>query len=127
MINIEINNSTNFKINQKEIKNFCHRVLKKIRKQVDLSIAFVSPKEIKKLNQVYRHINRPTDVLSFEETNEIIICPQQAKKQAKEVGHSLKEELQLLLVHGFLHLFGYDHQTIRQKRQMDTLTKKLLK
>jgi len=127
MINIEINNSTNFKINQKEIKNFCHRVLKKIRKQVDLSIAFVSPKEIKKLNQVYRHINRPTDVLSFEETNEIIICPQQAKKQAKEVGHSLKEELQLLLVHGFLHLFGYDHKTIRQKRQMDTLTKKLLK
>ncbi|RJQ35188.1 rRNA maturation RNase YbeY [Candidatus Parcubacteria bacterium] len=92
-------------------KIFCSKF--KIKKQV--SIALVSPEEIRELNRVYRNKNKVTDVLSFELDSqeilgEVIICLEQAKKQAEEKQKSIKSELQLLLVHGILHLLGYDHE-----------------
>ncbi len=80
-----------------------------------ISVAIVTESEIRRLNKVYRHKDKVTDVLSFSlETQdflgEVVICLPQARLQAKENKHSLKAELQFLTIHGILHLLGYDHE-----------------
>lgn len=95
-------------------------IQKKFKIKKNISIALVSEIEIKNLNKVYRHKNKVTDVLSFnidsvEILGEIVICLAKAKKQALEHKHSLKAELQLLTVHGILHLLGYDHELSEQE------------
>lgn len=97
----------------------------KIKRQI--SIALVSPQEIREMNRVYRRKDKVTDVLSFnmdgqEILGEIIICLPQAKKQAKEKKGTIKAELQLLTVHGILHLLGYDHEKNKKEllRQLAT-------
>ncbi|MBT4349716.1 rRNA maturation RNase YbeY [bacterium] len=91
-----------------------------------ISIALINEDEIKQLNKVYRKKDAVTDVLSFnidspEILGEIVICLSRAKEQAKQRKKTLKAELQLLTVHGILHLLGYDHelgdkQTVIQER-----------
>ncbi|TSC96374.1 MAG: putative rRNA maturation factor, partial [Parcubacteria group bacterium Athens1014_10] len=66
-------------------------------------------------------------VLSFEDVKEIIICYPQAKRQAKEKKHSIKKEIEILLIHGLLHLLGYDHQKEKDALKMERLEKRLLK
>ena len=105
----------------------------KLKKQI--SIALVAEKDIKELNRVYRKKNKITDVLSFELDNdyilgEVLICPEQARRQAKQKKQSYKSELQLLTVHGILHLLGYDHEKsnqeeIRQKEEEEQILSKL--
>ena len=95
-------------------------IQKKFRLKKNISIALVSETEIKNLNKVYRHKNKVTDVLSFnidsaEILGEIVICLAKAKKQAIEHKTSLRAELQLLTVHGILHLLGYDHELSEQE------------
>ena len=80
------------------------------------TIAFVSDKSIRKLNQQFRNIDKPTDVLSFpaeEETNlgDIAISVETAAAQAKENGLTFEMEIAQLILHGLLHLSGYDHET----------------
>lgn len=89
----------------------------------ELSIALVDLDEMTELNGEYRGKEGPTDVLSFEcddpcaiasadqpvMLGDVIIAPEVAIAQAEEYGHSVEEELDLLLVHGILHLLGYDH------------------
>lgn len=80
------------------------------------TIAFVSDKNIRKLNQQFRSIDKATDVLSFpadEEANlgDIAISIDRAAAQAKENGLALDEEISQLILHGLLHLCGYDHET----------------
>jgi conserved hypothetical protein TIGR00043 len=79
----------------------------------------VSDAQIKRLNKLYRNKDKPTDVLSFpigEKVNgwlilgDVVISVDTAKRQAKELGYSLEEELKRLLVHGLVHLLGYDHE-----------------
>ena len=87
----------------------------KFRKNETISIALVDSQEIQKLNRVYRSKNKVTDVLSFNMDSdqilgEVIICLEQARQQAKDKKSTLKSELQLLTVHGILHLLGYDHE-----------------
>ncbi len=101
----------------------------------DVSVMIVDNKQIHQLNKEYRQVDRPTDVLSFplwdpeedwvivedEETvplGDIVISYAKAREQAEEFGHSLKRELGFLVVHGFLHLLGYDHETPEQEREM---------
>ena len=93
-----------------------------------VSLALVSQVEMRKLNNHYRHKDKTTDVLAFKLTDqqslpqqplgEIVICWPQLKKQARENGNSLKDELRLLTVHGTLHLLGYEHQTKSQTAAM---------
>lgn len=123
---IEINNRTKIRVNKLFIQRILKQSLNFLKKRMDISVAVVSPQEIKRLNRIYRRINRITDVLAFEELNEIIICYQQAKKQAKMMGYSIEQEIKVLLTHGLLHLLGYDHQTKKQKKKMDKLMAKLL-
>ncbi|MDF1541677.1 MAG: rRNA maturation RNase YbeY [Anaerosomatales bacterium] len=90
----------------------------------ELSLALVDVDEMAELNEGYRGVAGPTDVLSFEcddpcpvESDEpvtlgdVVIAPRIAEEQAAELGHTVEEELNLLLVHGILHLLGYDHDS----------------
>ena len=66
----------------------------------DISIVLVDKKKIQEINKKYRKQDKPTDVLSFEEIDEIFICPEIAGK----------ENLVRVLIHGILHLLGYKHE-----------------
>ncbi|MDE5757015.1 MAG: rRNA maturation RNase YbeY [Allobaculum sp.] len=105
------------------------------------SVIFCSPEQIHEINQTYRHIDRPTDVISFalqddsdnifikEEENElgdIFINTQAIEDQAKEYGHSPRRESCFLFCHGLLHLLGYDHMTKEDEEVMFGLQKEIL-
>jgi len=127
---IEVNNLVKAPLSSNRIKKsilkFSNK-LKQLRKLKEISVALVGDKEIKKLNKNYRKINRVTDVLSFEDINEIVICYPQAKRQAKEKKHSVKKEIEILLIHGLLHLAGYDHIKDKDAEVMEKLEKLLIK
>ncbi len=107
-------------VKSKLLSKIAHRALEVLGlSKVELSIALVSDVQIKRLNKLYRNKDKPTDVLSFpigEKVEDwlilgdIVISVDTAKRQAKELGHSLEEELKRLLVHGLVHLLGYDHE-----------------
>lgn len=104
----------------------------KVRPPTAVTVLLTDDEQLRHLNKEFRGIDEPTDVLSFaaEELMEedlddeepylgdIAIAVPIAKKQAKEGGHSLKAELQLLTVHGTLHLLGYDHEEPEDKKKM---------
>ena len=102
------------------------RALNLKKKIENISVALVSGQVIKKLNYQYRQINQVTDILSFEDPPQIIICWSQLKKQAKEQKHSQKKELAILLVHGFLHILGYDHKNKKQRNLMEKQSDKII-
>ena len=103
-----------------------------VQEEYEISISFVNNEEIRSLNMEYRGIDKETDVLSFpmldfieeEEEEEvdaeyideelalgdIVISMEKALEQSGEYGHSFNRELAFLLVHGMLHLLGYDHE-----------------
>ena len=97
----------------------------------EVGVTLVSNRKIKEINKKYRDKNEVTDVISFalnegEEGSEqeqallgdIVISVERAAAQAQEYGHSLERELSYLLVHGFLHLLGYDHMQAEDKKVM---------
>ena len=97
------------------------KVLQKLGyKDVELSITFVRDPAIKKLNRDYRGKNSATDVLSFSAApdfpsvtsyiGDVVISVDTAKRNALSDGRSLKDEITTLIVHGILHLAGYDHE-----------------
>ena len=80
------------------------------------TVAFVSDKSIRKLNQQFRGIDKATDVLSFpadepDNLGDVAVSVETASRQAKENGLSFDDEVRQLILHGLLHLSGYDHQT----------------
>jgi probable rRNA maturation factor len=89
----------------------------------ELSLALVTDREIRDLNRQYRGKDKPTDVLSFPLADalcphllgDVIISIETATRQAQRRGHALLEELQTLLIHGILHLLGYDHEISRRE------------
>ena len=101
----------------------------KFNPTVEVSIVIEDDNYIQALNKQYRGFDEPTDVLSFpysgtdpdtghEFLGDILIAFPKAKRQAEEGGHPLMDELILLVVHGILHLLGYDHETEDQKKEM---------
>lgn len=104
----------------------------------ELSVALLSDNSVKALNRKYRKINKPTDVLSFSGKTEkmpgldnflgeIVIAKGVCQKQAKKHQHSFKKEFIILLIHGTLHLLGYDHKKDKQAVIMEQLEMKILK
>jgi len=86
------------------------------RSESSATIAFVSDKRIRELNRQFRGIDKTTDVLSFpaeEESNlgDVAVSVETAAIQAKENGLSFDDEIAQLILHGLLHLSGYDHET----------------
>ena len=107
----------------------------------EVSILLTGNKYIRRLNQEFRSIDQPTDVLSFPQNadedpcipekiilGDIAVSLDIAKAQAKEHGLDFKEEVILLLIHGILHLLGYDHEISEQEeKQMRNKTRELFK
>ncbi|HEY1080431.1 MAG TPA: rRNA maturation RNase YbeY [Bdellovibrio sp.] len=92
------------------------KVLKKAHLQQELTLVFLDKKPAQKLNKEFRGKDYATDVLSFDSMEpssfgELILCPEVLKRQAKEHGLTYREELGYMLLHGILHLLGYDHET----------------
>lgn len=89
-----------------------------------VSLALVGKDRIQELNQRFRGVDAPTDVLSFplergaRLVGDVVICVPQAIMQARQFGHSLEREMAYLGVHGTLHLLGYDHDTIEDRAAM---------
>ena len=115
----------------------------------EVGLVITTQEKVQQLNRGYRGKDKPTDVLAFymmsaaEETGaespdfivppdgmhhlgEVIVSYPQAVIQAKEHRHSVKRELAILIIHGVLHLLGYDHQKLELKRQMNAREKKIL-
>ena len=98
-------------------------------KDYEVSIAFVNNKTIRFANRVYRGKDSVTDVLSFslkKNSGEILVSYSQAKTQAKETGHGVRDEISFLIVHGLLHLFGHDHEKPKEAKKMFDLQKKII-
>jgi probable rRNA maturation factor len=104
---------------------------------VDLTIVQTGDAEIQTLNRDYLGHDAPTDVLSFpsNETDpesgtrylgDVVISIPRAKEQARQVGHSLEAEVQLLVVHGVLHLLGHDHAEADEKALMWAAQREIL-
>lgn len=99
--------------------------------EAEIEIKFVSRSEITRLNEVYRQKMGPTDVLSFELEKkpllgQVFICYNFTKEQAKRLGKTLNDEVALLLVHGILHIAGYDHMNPSEEAEMQKTETKIL-
>ncbi|PIQ06215.1 MAG: rRNA maturation RNase YbeY [Candidatus Nealsonbacteria bacterium CG18_big_fil_WC_8_21_14_2_50_37_10] len=110
---IEVNNLTTVVIDEDFLKKTAKIVTDgEKKKAIELSIALVRQGRIRELNKRYRGKNRVTDVLSFsyDGSGDIVICLGEVKKNAKRFGTTFKKELAICLIHGILHLLGYDHE-----------------
>lgn len=98
-------------------------------KQSGMGIVIGNDRLLHKLNRKYRMVDSPTDVLSFTSgevdpdtsdiyLGDVVISLPRAEEQASAEGHALADELQLLVVHGTLHLLGYDHEALEDKKSM---------
>lgn len=103
--------------------------------EVAVNVVLVDDDQIHQYNKDFRNIDRPTDVLSFEDGSEeagilnlgdIMISVDAIRRQAHDYGHSLKREFCFLIAHGYLHLLGYDHHTPEEETEMFTLQKRIL-
>ncbi len=116
------NNQKIVPIKRESVRSIVRRVLKSEGVKADeVSIVFCNDAFIHDLNKRYRGVDNPTDVLSFSLTEdgsnrsgiaalgEIIISIETALRQAEECCHPIERELEILLIHGLLHLIGYDH------------------
>ncbi|MEA2451668.1 MAG: cytidine deaminase [Actinomycetota bacterium] len=102
----------------------------------ELSLLFVEADHIRRLNNRFAGDDYATDVLAFpmmEDDEEgslllgdVVICPSVADKNATELGHGLQDELSALVVHGTLHLLGYDHQKEDDKEKMDKRSRAII-
>lgn len=121
---------------RKILKDLANRILNDSgRSEAELSILITDDEEICSLNRSYRCVDSPTDVLSFSQIEgegpvivsqllgDVVISWETAQRQAREMGHSDLFEMKKLLIHGVLHLLGYDHEGdvegAREMREME--------
>jgi len=151
VIFLEISNRTSYNIennyffrlfqnlNRKNLLS--HKISSLVIDKSVVNLAIVNDEEIKSINKKYRNKDKVTDVLSFEffaknefilpenknYLGEIFISYPEAKRKAKEFNISIEKELTLLFIHGLLHLLGYDHIKIADRKEMRKIEKKFLK
>ncbi|MDR2109132.1 MAG: rRNA maturation RNase YbeY [Coriobacteriales bacterium] len=96
----------------------------------ELSVSFVEDDEMQALNRDYRSIDAPTDVLSFgiddELLGDVVVSPAQARLHARDFSSSEAAEIDLLIVHGILHLLGYNHEDDAEAARMEARENLLL-
>jgi len=137
---------------EQSLSEFLDKILQELNfAQAEVSIAFVSDAEMAQWNQSFRHKKGPTDVLSFPALSrrraerhakrkhavvkspvttgdflgDIAIAPETARRFAKENGRTLDNEIRILMLHGVLHLMGYDHESKSDFGQMNRIEQKL--
>jgi len=151
---IVIDNQKNFELDVNEIIRVSDFLFKKLEKEEssELNIVFIGRKEIRDINKKYRNIDKETDVLSFSYLDdksvfgfiddaesfkdeygfftigEILICPAVADENIKiyKKDWSLTKELIFLIIHGMLHIYGYDHEKEDKKLLMEEQQQLLL-
>ena len=103
----------------------------------ELTLVLGNEDQIQELNRKFRNIDQPTDVLSFKDDlqdpdsgiayfGDVIVAVPIAEAQAMSAGHSIEAELSLLVVHGILHLFDYDHSTEVEEEEMWEIQSQIL-
>jgi probable rRNA maturation factor len=123
------------KVSLRRVKRTAEKILALVQQRAaELSLALVTNKEIENLNRKFRNKPAPTDVLSFPADDypegrflgDVVISVEKAEEQAKSCGWTLEEEIERLLIHGTLHLLGYDHEKSRKEAEvMRALERKL--
>jgi probable rRNA maturation factor len=149
-INISVEQKLKVSLEEGWLRKIALRTLEAegITSPAEMGLVITDNKAIQKLNRTYRGQNRPTDVLAFHMSldtsqeselrfvgppdgvrhlGEIVISYPQTVKQAQEQGHSVAQELAFLIVHGVLHLLGYDDEIPNEKQQMDARAIEILK
>ncbi|MBI4466773.1 MAG: rRNA maturation RNase YbeY [Acidobacteria bacterium] len=112
-----INRQQRVSVDEEELSRFARRLSRTLQlRSESFAVALVSDQEIARLNHRYRGRSQPTDVLSFAAggngyRGDVVISVETARRQARCYCHSLEEEVKLLMLHGVLHLLGYDHET----------------
>lgn len=122
-----------------KIANNAEKILQ-LPDDYELSVTFVRSQTIHKINKEFRHIDRPTDVISFaiqddeddfleeaqKDLGDIFINVNYCKKQAMQYGHSYDREMAFLFTHGMLHCLGYDHMKKEDEEVMFALQDQIL-
>lgn len=137
-----IRNNQSLPVDQKRLTEIVRKSLgvEHFPKSAEVSIVLTDDTHIRELNRNYRGVDRPTDVLAFSQLEgrefpsdsapitlgDIVISVETAARQAGEHGHSLQDELDLLTVHGVLHLLGYDDQTEEEAEEMRRHERRIL-
>jgi len=112
---------TETSLSKSALTRFLNRARKLVGIDGEVEILLTSDAELKRLNRTFRNKNKPTDILSFPTPPEIsahhagdlAISLETASRQAARFGHTLPDELRILILHGLLHLSGLDHETDR--------------
>lgn len=107
-------------LRKRALAAFLSEAAEAARLQGEVSVLLTTDQHLRRLNREFRHKDKPTDVLSFPAPNsfdpnqriagDLAISVETAARQAAEFGHPLASELQILVLHGVLHLAGYDHE-----------------
>ncbi|MDH7490637.1 MAG: rRNA maturation RNase YbeY [Anaerolineae bacterium] len=136
-VDVQIAPALRRKVQKTEIRRWAEAVMRAegLTELPDMAVVITDDETIQALNRDFRGVDEPTDVLAFGEEKpgpfvlapgepaylgDIVISLERAEVQARERGVPAKAELQLLLVHGILHLLGYDHDTDEAQRHMWT-------
>lgn len=143
-MNVDVLNESGVDVDIVALTKLCRFVMRRMRLHpaTELCLRLVDPDTIAVLNEHWMEKKGPTDVLSFpmdelspgregDEAPEgylgdIALCPQVAQQQAPAAGHTVKDEIDLLTVHGILHLLGYDHAVPAEHKEMFGLQGRLL-
>ena len=125
---VEVGNETGARLDLERVREFAQAVLAREGDAGGLAVAFVEEPVMVELNERYRSLAEPTDVLSFSSADidedwpepegleqepflgDVVICPTVASRNAVEDGITLDQEVRRLVIHGILHLMGYDHE-----------------
>ena len=143
-MSIEVLNESGAELDVPELSRLARFVMDEMRvhQQAELCIKLVDEATIAELNEKWMEKEGPTDVLAFpmdelrpglvnEEPEEgvlgdLVLCAAVAERQAAEAGHTMRDEVHLLTVHGILHLLGYDHAEPDEHKEMFGLQAQLL-
>lgn len=104
------------RLRRRELKQFAGLLAKTVGGGRGFACVIAGDSELRRLNRDFRKLDYPTDVLSFPSgepsgpLGDIAISADRAAGQARELGHSLEEEIRILMLHGVLHLLGMDHE-----------------
>jgi probable rRNA maturation factor len=99
------------------LASFAETLRRRVARGREFHCLITGDAELRTLNRTWRNKDYPTDVLSFEDTQDIAISLARARAQAKACGHSTEDELRILMLHGVLHLRGMDHESDQGQMQ----------
>lgn len=139
-LNVIRDNPMQFEPTLEHLDKWAAEIAQRLEEPCHISVTLVEPDHIQELNKEYRGKDYATNVLSFpfqaeqedisnlgyEELGDIIICPEVLEREAKEQDKQLEHHWTHIVIHGILHLLGYDHIEEEEAQEMESLEKQLL-